>query len=76
MAAEYTDENVPMACSECDELVNGVPHMVEHILDAHPTYTFEEAEKFAQLWAESAHEDIDLANMRLTEEHRRNHPNG
>lgn len=71
--AEYIDANVPMKCGECDLLVEGIPAMIQHVLTTHPSYTPEQAAEYVQGWAESAYEDIDLQNMRLTEEYRRNH---
>jgi len=76
MAAEYTDENVPVNCAECDELLEGVPQITQHILAAHPNYTPQEAAEYARIWADGAYENIDLENMRLAEEYRRNHPRG
>jgi hypothetical protein len=76
MAAELTDENVPMNCGECDLLVEGIPQMIEHILDAHPNYSIDDAADFARNWADDSYESIELENIRLTEEYRRNHPRG
>ncbi len=71
MAAEYTDENVPLNCAECDAVAEGIPQMVQHILDTHPNYTPEEAAEYARIWADSAYEDIEAHNMWRTEEYRR-----
>lgn len=73
MAAEYTDANLPINCSECDELVEGVDQMVQHIIAMHPNYTPAEAADYARSWADSVYEDIDAHNMWLAEEYRRNH---
>jgi hypothetical protein len=76
MAVEYTDENVPIRCGECDKAVDGIRGMVEHVIAAHPGYSPSDAADFARDWADSAYEDIDLENMRLNEEYRRDKPRG
>jgi hypothetical protein len=74
MAAEYTDENVPVTCPECEAQLEGIFTTEQHALTH--GYTPQEAKFFARLWADSTYDDVDLENMRLTEEYRRNHPRG
>jgi len=73
MAAEYTDANIPINCSECDQLEEGIPAMEQHILDTHPQYKPEEIANYVRDWADSVYEQIEAHNMWLAEEYRKNH---
>jgi hypothetical protein len=60
--AELTDQNVPMVCPECvgDHIEEGIENMIEHIADVHAhLYTYKEAVKAAQEWAENAYDEFD-----------------
>lgn len=68
---EYTDDNVPITCAECDVRLEGVPEMVQHILASHPNYSPQEAAEYAHVWADSSYEEIDAQDTWRTEEYRR-----
>jgi hypothetical protein len=71
MAAEYTDDNVPITCVECDVKLEGVPETVQHILTTHPNYSPQEAAEYAHAWADSSYEAIDAHNLWRTQEYNR-----
>jgi len=70
MAAEYTEENVPVTCPECETKLEGIPVTEQHILESHG-YTPQEAKFFARLWADSASEENEAHDVWRTEEYRR-----
>ncbi len=53
-----TDATIEIECGECNEKIEGIDAMVEHILDTHPTYTPQEAVAKAGEWMEAAYEKI------------------
>ena len=58
MSYPYTDANVPLKCSECDEYLEGLQATMTHILVAHGNmYTMAEAKKYAEDWISLAHEE-------------------
>ncbi|MGH7974896.1 MAG: hypothetical protein ACREBR_05175 [bacterium] len=65
------EQPVYIPCSECDYGDENLINMVQHILEAHPEYTPEEAEHYAQVWQEGAYEQQDLWNIERAEEFRR-----
>jgi hypothetical protein len=69
--SEYSDQDVPIECAECSELVEGVLPIVEHILSVHTNYTPEEAANFARVWADDAYEQIELENIERADYFRR-----
>lgn len=56
---EYTDDDVPVNCEECGEIVEGIEAMRQHLIINHKNYTPEDVEKFARLWIEGAHEEVE-----------------
>lgn len=69
--AEYTDQNIPINCAECDHLEEGIPAMEQHVLAAHPNYAPAEVPGFVRSWADSAYDSIDADNAWRAEEYRR-----
>jgi len=53
----YTDENVPVECSECDSMCEGFDEILHHIIEVHGDhYTQEEAVQYARNWTDQAHD--------------------
>ena len=69
--AEYTDADIPIKCSECDLLEEGISAMEQHVLKSHPQYTPAEVTDYVRSWADSVYEEIDAHNAWRTEEFRR-----
>lgn len=55
-----TDKNIPIACAECNEIVEGVDNMTQHILELHKGYAPKEAILHARNWADAAYDKNDL----------------
>ena len=53
---KYTNENIPGECAECNETVEGLPNMIQHILEMHKEYTAPEALSYAEKWIENAYD--------------------
>jgi len=54
---KYTDENVPVECSLCGTMLDGLFETEAHIFHRHsPEYNQADAKKYAQLWVEGAHQ--------------------
>jgi len=68
---EYTDADIPINCSECDVLEEGIPAMEQHVLATHPQYSPTEVTDYVRSWADSVYEDIDAHNAWRAEEYRR-----
>lgn len=56
----YTDATIPIACSECEAVIEGVGKMMEHILDSHPNYSAVDAVNYARDWADNAYTRADI----------------
>ena len=52
----YTDENIPIICGECQHLEDGLMHMYWHILCQHVNYDILEAKDFAKRWMQDAYD--------------------
>lgn len=52
-----TDKTITVTCAECDAEEIGVNAMTRHILTSHPEYNRKEAQYYAEVWTESAHEE-------------------
>lgn len=57
--AEFTDKTIPIACAECNEMIEGVDAMEKHITKEHKTYSVLEAPTYARLWADDAYAKDD-----------------
>ncbi len=68
---EFTDANVPINCTECNLLIEGIEPMLQHVLSTHPEYSPQEAQEYVRIWADSAYDEIDAQNAWRTEESRR-----
>lgn len=69
----YDDQNIPINCSDCDELEYGVDNMYQHILNVHKNYDPLEARHYARMWADDAYEQIELNDIERTQEYHRDH---
>lgn len=57
---KYTDQNIPINCSVCDALCEGLDDTIHHILEAHgEEYSQYEAQAFAERWLEGAYDVLD-----------------
>lgn len=66
----FTDKNIPISCSECNVLEEGINAMMSHLLDFHPDYSPAQAANTAQRWANEAYDAEDLRQEALTQYHR------
>lgn len=69
--SEFTDKNIPVFCSECNIMEEGVDAMMSHILDFHPDYSPEEAATFARKWADDSYDVNDAQQAAMTAYNRR-----
>jgi hypothetical protein len=64
-------DDVYFSCAECNVKEEGVAAMVQHILQVHPEYTPDEAQLYAEEWANSVIDEAIAHNSWRAEEYRR-----
>ena len=63
----YTDENIPIECAECQDIVEGVKNMIQHILELHKDYSPNEAITYAMNWGDGAYNREAEREIKATE---------
>lgn len=57
----FTDKNIPVKCAECDEVMEGIEAVEDHILSHHVGYTHQDAVSYARHWADAAYQENEEA---------------
>lgn len=64
----YTDKNIPILCSECTHIEEGLDAMIQHIKDEHDIYKEGEIEIYARQWMEDAYERMEQEEINYSED--------
>ena len=68
MLMKFTDDTIEIPCSECNEIIEGVNNMTQHILEMHKEYSAVEAVRYARAWADEAYHKAEEFEADYSEE--------